>query len=726
MLKKVLLCVAVFSTFFLWGQKQKQRILTITKKQGDITLDGVLDEKAWQNAALANDFTQRFPSEFGTVKNQTEVRLTYDDTTLYIGVKCEKQPNQRLNINSLKRDFSTWGNDAFVIRIDPFQDKNNAFFFNVSPYGVQGEGIISNGGNSFRDASTSWDSKWYNKNNITERYWVSEIAIPFNTLRFKKGAKFWNINFLREDTATNQTTCWTHVPRNFSMSNLNFAGKLHWETPLEKTSRNLSLIPYTAGSFGKDYSKGDKISDFSAGGDIKYALTPALNLDLTFNPDFSQVEVDRQVTNLSRFEVYLPERRQFFLENSDLFDAFGDRSVAPFFSRRIGMIRDAKTRRTLPGRILYGVRLTGKTSLKTRIGLLNTHTLKDAQQENHAVFAVQHKLSQKNNTNIGVMLINKQQFSKENKDFNRVGALDYNYSNTDNSWQGKASFLYSLSKNQKKDPYAHIGTLRYSNRNFEFQWLHRVVGAGFESQTGFIRRTNYKQIAPNFSYRFFYDKGWLNTLSFALRNSARWGEKSQLIDRNNSFIINGFTRKNQWFTFALANKYIFLRRGFDISRTGGKPLPANSHYQNTQAQFEFSSDKRRAFSYALETGYGEYYNGRIWYNGLRTVYNYIPKLNINITSSLAKIYLPLPYTSSNLWLTNAKFNYSFNKDIHLMAYFQYNSQSDFMGVNLRFQWRFAPASDLFLVYNDSYINDDGVLEPTQRAIMAKLTYWLNI
>ena len=711
----------------------KERSIVIKRKAGTIHIDGSINETAWDKAALAKNFTQRYPNEYGSVSNDSEVRLTYDDKMLYIAVKCEKAIDQRFNITSLKRDFNTWGNDAFIIRIDPFQDKNNAFAFVVSPFGVQMEAIISNGGQSYMDVNRAWDNKWYNKNNIGDHYWVSEIAIPFTTLRFKPRATYWNINFLREDTASNQTTCWAHVPRNFSMNNLNYAGKMYWDEPLEKTSRNLSLIPYSSGSLGRNYRKDAPISDFQIGGDVKYALTPALNLDLTFNPDFSQVEVDRQVTNLSRFEVYLPERRQFFLENADLFESFGDSQVSPFFSRRIGMIRDQKTRRTVSSRILYGLRLTGKISLKTRIGLINTHTLrnndyKGAAAENHTVFALQHRLSNKSNSNIGMILINKQTFETDDYEagYNRVAGVDYNYANAKNTWQGKASLLYSFLKKQPKDSYAHIGKLRYTGRNLGFSWSHRIVGGGFSSQTGFVRRTDYKQIAPRVSYKFFYEEGFLNTFDIDLVSSTRLGASNELIDHRNELSFNGFTRKNAFFGLAFSRNYTLLRRPFDPSRQGGKKLPAFTDYNNVRVEGFFSSDRRKPLSFRAESRYGQYYNGHLWLNELRLTYNRIPRLNLNISGSYTQIYLPKPYKSSALWLTNTKFNYSFNQNIHLMAYFQYNTQSDFMGLNVRFQWRFAPASDFFLVYNDSYVDQDGIMQASERAVMVKFLYWINI
>ena len=299
---------------------------------------------------------------------------------------------------------------------DTFNDGTNAFIFGINPYGVQREGLLSNGGQDFRrDWNSSWDNKWIGESQIQDGFWSFEIAIPFSTLRFQEGESEWRFSCYRFDTQSNTQTTWIHVPRNQSFINLAYMGKMIWEEPLKKSGPNISVIPFLTGGSAKDFEEEGQPShgDFDIGGDAKIAITPGLNLDLTINPDFSQVEVDRQVLNLDRFEIFFPERRQFFLENSDLFGGFGDPTVNPFFSRRIGSARiidEEGDESTISNPIRYGARLSGKLDNNWRVGLLNMSTGKEDRYNlpryNFTVAAIQRKLFSR--SNLGFIFVNKQ------------------------------------------------------------------------------------------------------------------------------------------------------------------------------------------------------------------------------------------------------------------------------------------------------------------------------
>ena len=204
--------------------------------------------------------------------------------------------------------------------------------------GVQREGLLSNGGG--QGVTTIWDNKWTSEVKQFEDKWIVEMAIPFKSLRFKSGVDTWRINFSRNDLKRNENSVWSPVPRNFNVASLAFTGKLKFDEPKKKTSSNISIIPYVTAGVSQDYLTQTKEQyTYNGGLDAKIALSSSLNLDLTINPDFSQVEVDRQVTNLSRFSIFFPERRNFFIENSDLFERFGFRQIRPFFSRNIGLYK---------------------------------------------------------------------------------------------------------------------------------------------------------------------------------------------------------------------------------------------------------------------------------------------------------------------------------------------------------------------------------------------------
>ena len=319
----------------------------IKKATSTIKIDGVLDEQAWQDAALASDFFMVLPMDTSLSSVKTEVRMAYNDDFMYISAVCHEGMEGSYIVESLKRDFGFGKNDNFIVFIDPFNDQTNGFAFGVNAVGAQWDATMFNGAN----VDLSWDNKWYSKVKNHTGKWVFEAAIPFKTIRYKKDVTQWGINFSRNDLKTTQKSAWAPVPRQFPTSSMAFNGWLMWDAPPPTPGANISLIPYVLGGVTKDYAnKKDATTRKEIGGDAKIAISSSLNLDITINPDFSQVEVDQQVTNLDRFELFFPERRQFFLENGDLFANYGYSSIRPFFSRRIGLNAPIK----------FGARLSGK------------------------------------------------------------------------------------------------------------------------------------------------------------------------------------------------------------------------------------------------------------------------------------------------------------------------------------------------------------------------------
>jgi hypothetical protein len=292
------------------------------------------------------------------------------------------------------------------------------------------EALLFNGGRSGGDFSMSWDNKWRGEAARYADYWTAEMAIPFKVLRFNSGAKEWRFNCYRNDTQINEISSYARVPRNLFPINMAYTGKMRWEKPLKKAGTNISLIPYISTDYFRDFEDPEEVSGesgFAWGGDAKVAISSGLNLDLTVNPDFSQVEVDQQVTNLTRFQVLFPERRQFFLENADLFSGFGLTRVNPFFTRRIGLDENGA-----PIPIEFGARLSGKLNDDFRIGFLNMQTGKqdDSGQPgfNYSVAALQHQVFDR--SNISFIMVNKQAVNPSEstgdfQDYNRVAGLEY-------------------------------------------------------------------------------------------------------------------------------------------------------------------------------------------------------------------------------------------------------------------------------------------------------------
>lgn len=302
-------------------------VYKIISTPDNIRIDGILTEPIWDQLQVVSDFWLQAPVDDKRAETRTEVKLVYKADGIYVGAVCYDGPDYV--IQTLKRD-NFGESDAFGITIDPVNKKTNAYGFAVNALGAQTEVLIRPGG-----ADGSWDNRWAVQTHQYEDRWTVEMFIPFKTLRFDESSKEWGVNFVRIEPGKNETHVWHPVPRQFDFHDMGYYGKIVWDESPGKSGTNISVIPYSA--FRSNKQEGQSAdTDFEVGGDAKIGLTNSLNLDLTLNPDFSQVEVDRQVTNLTRFNIFFPERRQFFIENNDLFSWPGSQSAFLFQNHRIG------------------------------------------------------------------------------------------------------------------------------------------------------------------------------------------------------------------------------------------------------------------------------------------------------------------------------------------------------------------------------------------------------
>ena len=406
-------------------------------------VDGLEDDAAWKNVDVATNFYMVLPMDTSSAKLRTDVRMTYDDNNIYIVASCFNGLPGAHMVESLRRDWDFSKNDNFIFFMDPFDDQTNGFSFGANAAGGQWDGIMYEGGT----IDLSWDNKWISEvKQYPDRY-VFEAAIPFKSIRYKKGITQWGINFSRNDLKSTEKSSWAPVPRQFPTASLAYTGFLEWDQPPPTPGANISVIPYVLGAASNNPVNGSTDYRRSIGGDAKVALTSSLNLDLTVNPDFSQVEVDRQVTNLSRFELFFPEKRQFFLENGDLFANFGYPNIRPFFSRRIGL-------GGVP--IRYGARLSGRINRKWRIGVMDMQTgpVDDIAlpAQNFVTAVIQRRIFAR--SNIGILFMNKESLDYQPStdpavpvysSYNRNVGMEYNLASSDNRWTGKALYLKSFS-----------------------------------------------------------------------------------------------------------------------------------------------------------------------------------------------------------------------------------------------------------------------------------------
>ncbi len=732
----ILAFTILFGFQFSYSQNNfssKNRSFKVKYIQDFINLDGILDEPIWEEAESASDFWEYFPVDSIQALKQTDIKMLYDDKNLYIGITVYTA-GKNYAVESLRRDFRAGNSDNITLLFDTFNDGNNAFLFGINPYGVRREGLVSGGGLDLRGFTISWDVKWRGESKIYDDYYTSEMIIPLTSFKFREGETKWRFNSYRFDTQSNENSTWARIPQNQNIFGLTFMGDMVFEKPLGKSRTPFAVIPYINYLSARDFENNASTDDFKFGGDAKVSIGNSLNLDITVNPDFSQVEVDNQITNLTRFEIGLPERRQFFIDNNDLFADFGDsRDSNPFFSRRIGIARDTAGN-TIENSIIGGVRLSGKLNKRLRIGFLNIQTEADEANEiatnNNMMLAVQQQVFSR--SNIGLFFINRQStsdydFLADEDRYNRVLGVDYNLISEDNLWSGRAFLHKSFEPEGRNEDLSSGMQLEYNSRYWNFFSKAVFVGEDYQSDLGFIRRTDiFKGI---FSMRriFWPKEGIIQNHSIRFFPNFIWSPTRDFLNTDYTTRLDWEVRFNNLSEAqaSFSHEYTYLLDEFDPTRSDdAQPLPGEQGYYYNSVSFQYRSDRRRLFSYSIEPTMGRFFNGDIFSLEGGMNLRLQPKAVVSMNFRYDQIQLPEPYGSADIWLISPRFDLTFSKSLFWSTLIQYSNQRDNLGINSRLQWRFAPLSDLFLVYNDNYFVNS--FAPKLRSINLKVTYWLNI
>jgi hypothetical protein len=701
----------------------------------------------------AKDFFLNYPVDTLPATYQSEVKIVFDDHFLYFGITCLDDSKPDI-VQSLRRDFEWELNDNIGVFMDPFNDFTNGFFFVVTPMGVQAEGLISGGGSTDDSFNDNWDNKWYSKVVRHSDRWIAEIAIPFKTIRYNIAD--WNITFLRNDLKRNQISSWIATPIQYIPASFAYSGKLKWLSPPPTHKTNLSLIPYVSGGTSRDVENNEESEkDLNAGFDAKVGVTPSINLDLTFNPDFSQVEVDRQVINLTRFEFGFPERRQFFLENNDLFSNPGFPDSRPFFSRRIGLIADSTNElQRVP--ILYGARLSGKIGKDWRVGLMNLHTAENKSIglpfQNYSVAVVQRQIFSR--SNIGFVFVNKQSIGLKNYDstkyyhesviheqrratdtirslnrFNRIYGLDFNLYSKDNRWMGDVFYHRSVDAFSEKENYSYGAFIGYTTRKLNLFFGQQGIGKNFRAESGFVPALD---VYPGFyggffqtEYRIFPKSRTIGVMgseleiNYALIPGGTMTDQTTRLDYGINFLNTAELQ------FGVIRTFQKLTEDFNpIDPEGDSTLLAGQSYTWNLYRIDFRSNTRKVFNYSLESAAGGFYNGKLFSLSGEMNYRYQPFGSLSVRFDYNDIKLAEAYGRAKFFLMGPRLDLTFTDKLFLTAFVQFNNRNDNVNLNTRFQWRFKPASDIFIVYTENYLPER--LSSKNRALVLKITYWLNL
>lgn len=699
----------------------------MTKATSAISIDGKLDDAAWQSTNIGTDFWQKVPYFAEGADPRTEVRLTYDENTLYVSAKCFQ--SKKPIIQSLRRD-EYWDNDGIAIILDPLNTRTNAFIFGITAAGAQWDALRSQTSGINED----WSNKWTSAVHIDDEFWSMEMAIPLKIIRFDPSSTEWGMNFVRNNLNDSEYHNWTAVPESFWPPDPAFAGNLVWDQAPKASSSNYNLIPYISSAIEKLVGE-DASFDFNAGIDARASITSTLNLDLTINPDFSNIEVDELVTNLTRFNIFLPEKRTFFLENSDLFADFGIDGARPFFSRTIGLDNE---RQTVP--ILYGMRLTGNISPTSRIGVMNVHSLKsdNTAAQNQSAISYQKRFGR---SIVQGIFLNRQGFDDAKTisgDYGRNTSLEGIYTSDNGQYILAGSMHHSFKKNVSDNQGFYTISAAFTNPSWEMGIDNVYMQENYFADMGFVARIeNYD--AENdrivrlgyFQNSFFADfkyrplEGSIARHNFGLDNEIILNTNGSFNERNSNISYEMVLRTRAEIGISFGNTELNLLYPFSFL-SDGVALPAQK-YNFTFLNASYTSDDRKAFSYSLEGRTGTFYNGTLNQVVLNTNFRITPWGNLGVGYQHNELSFPDEYGEGSISAILGKMEIGFNTNLLWTTLFQFQDQNEFMGINSRLQWRFAPMSDIFLVYIDNYDVLNGTigrqLQTNNRALVFKVNFW---
>ncbi len=691
------------------AQSSKEKEIRATRTEHTIVIDGELDEPDWDLAEPHSDFLQNEPQTGQPATELTEVRLLYDDENLYMGVYCfDSEGETGITITDIRRDFVPFDNDSFLIVLDTFNDNRNGVLFNANARGAKSDQEMSDDGGT---RNRNWDAIWHVKTKITPAGWQVEMAIPFKSLRFGNAdVQDWGVNFQRRIRRKNESVQWSLVPRSYNVSSVSHAGRLTGLRGI-RPGRNLYLKPYITAPVVR--RRGDDV-DFEpdVGLDVKYGVASQLALDLTVNTDFSQVEADNQQINLTRFSLFFPEKRDFFLERATTFQfgqgnvgtVGGFRDLIPFFSRRIGLSEG----NIVP--LLGGARLTGKVS-KYTLGLLSLQAddFEEIPSTNFSVVRVRRDvLSQ---SDIGMIFVNKHELDGR---VNRTFGADSKF--TFARFLHFSSFLLktSTSGTSGQDLAGRFSAL-WSDPLLTLQASYFSIEEKFNAEVGFVPRTGIRQGSGLFRIRPRPGERipFIREFEPSIKIDYITDQDSLLETRT---IEGRFTVRFQsgaliWF----AGKSNFERLTEPFLIRSNLEIPVGD-YPFNEYTLSLSSDRSRMFSGDLSAVTGDFFDGEK--DSFRVV-GRLQRAQFQGEVSWSRDDVRLPAGAFETDLVAARLTYSFNPSMFVNALIQYNSDLREISSNFRFNFIHKPLSNFFLVYNERRASTGEVAE---RALIGKLTY----
>ncbi len=703
------------------GANGRDRTARAVRIERAPSIDGVLDEDFWATLPPITDFVQREPVDGGTPTERTEVRIAYDDRALYFGFTLYDSEPDRIRRSILHREGRIDQDDRVIIALDTYDDDRNGYIFELNAFGTQGDALFSDERNVLSD--WNWEGVYYSEGRVTEEGWVLEVAIPFTTIRFARTqAPRMGIALYRSIRRKNEEVYWPHIPQRFrgGIAQASQYAVLDGLAGV-KPGRNIQVIPFAVAGAQKTRGTNGTTTLEDIGIDAKYSITPNLTLDLTWNTDFAQVEADNVQINLTRFNLFFPEKRPFFLERANLF-ALGDtRETEVFFSRRIGLVNE----------IVGGGRLTGQAgplslgllSLQTDDGLVvagaDTTRIQGA---NNTVVRVQGEVLPR--TTVGAVLTNVQNSAHWDRTFGADVTARFWGSSIVRGWVAETM--------AQEGPGGGTGASSFTlevrpTRLWQLEAGYTDIGEEFRPALGFVRRRDMVRtkagaaIVPRFD-----GSRWARQLVLAVNGSYIEGQdgRKQSVDGLFHSML-GFQSGDN-ISLNVNHDAEVLNGPFAIRSDAA--IPGGSYdWRTVTASARFNESRR--YSGNARIAFGGFYHGdRVQLGGQ---FNWKTGPHLTLSGSVDHNDISLPLENGEFATTILGLNMlgAVSRALFANALVQYDTDSKTLRSNVRINWIHRPGSNLYLVFDTGYdlreqLDDPRLSRWTRRTGVVKLT-WLQ-
>ena len=691
------------------------------------TLDGILDEEMWRRAGLIEDFVQQEPNQGAPSTELTEVRLLYDAENLYLGVRAYDGDASSITATEMRRDSDRiLQEDNFQIILDTFRDSRSGYMFVTNPLGAQlaqqvfneGEGGLRGFGNS-SNINRDWDGVWHVVTTRTDDGWIAEIAIPMVTLRFPASRmQTWGLNLMRNIARKNEQSFWAPIPQAYTLTRVSMAGSLNGLQSLNR-GMDLRVTPFVTSGASRVLSQGVVDDDFErdAGIDLKYGLTASLNLDLTFNTDFAQVEVDDEQVNLTRFPLFFPEKRDFFLENSGQFavgsaTAF-NRLADLFFSRRIGL---SATGESVP--IIGGARVSGKVG-RNDIAVMNVQTDDAFGVNGENYFVSRYSRNLFSRSRVGGLVISKDEVGGSH--YNRTYAADMTLAP-----HSALTIIGFMAKTETptldgQDMGSYLNAT-WLDRNWRLYTEFADFEDNFNPEVGFLPRNGIRMYKAHIERNPRPDWLGIRVLS-PMVNYTHYDDQMGRKVSTRWHFMNGTSFDNGAFLNIWYNRY--YERLDDVFTLGGVGIPQGD-YVFGEWRFMFNSNQARRVYYNLMFAPQDFYDGTRR-DGMVSVGARLTD-RLSVQGRYNRNEVDLAGGSFDVDLGSLRVDLALSPTMSLRSVTQYNSQSEQFGTSMRFRWEYSPGSDVYLTYDEvrrDPFDPTGLSEYRDRRIIVKATYLLT-